>query len=587
MDGKLPQKNKFIWEMKDEEDATNFCYYIYSNYKYRNFIKEKTHLLYNLSVKELQVLSKSYEILETFNDDKMFFQEKVNINSYFDLLRKIPTIMDPINDRIGSLIRIMKNVKHYKLEENVKISGAISINHFSSDFYKKNIYIIGERHINMPYDICENAINNFKYEDEEYIYDPEFKIYLNLTKAVHYWNKNISDIRNNIKIKGFIPEKNYSQTFKLLKKYNEYFFGIKKELHVEDVLDKIMNEYYKYNDKHISYYIKNIINKGDVFVDILFESWYDMEERFISPFEKGDDDDFIKLEIGNSTLLYMNIDECLEKNIENVQIKYKMKNKESCSHYRIDYIDPRNFYNSHFEEYYDKETKSSNIFNNFGALLFLLKKYNKSAKKYDNVTVSLIRYLSSEPLHEIILSFFEKGVLHESIKNYYYTHVYLQKEISKSYISDKINDYFEEKLEEEINKMDDVDMFNKKNDYIEFRNQMLDEIKDEDGENDIEVMDLDFYENMYENYLISLLSLITDTYTLARIFKHMEHEKNEEHGPEEIRNCILAVGDHHAENLEHFFTKNNFEKEVMMVRNSPHACNTIKDVQRWFKKTPS
>jgi len=595
MDGVLPpnefikNSNKFfVWEMKDEEEATNFCYYIYSNYKDRNFIKNKTDLLLKLSLEELEVLSKCYEMLETFNDDEMFFYKKIHMDIYLKLLSETP-LMKPIDDKIGFLMKKIATEEYDQPKESANISGVLSIYHYKSDFYKKNIYIVGERHENSLSNICPNIINNFKFKGQEYIYDPIFKVYLNFTKVVNYWNTNKNNIREEIKndssnydFNFFINNKNYNENdfynF-IIKKYIIYFDG-DENLEVKKILNIIIN--YNNYDKHIWVYIKNILDRGDLFVDILFEDWYDsINTRNIVSEMVKDRDDFIKINLGITSFTYMGLDDCIEYNIENIDKKYEMKLNSSCLNYRIDYIDFRRFYDKYLNNSYNSEIKNPKFFQNLNGLIFLISKYHQIIN-YENVEficdIFIYEQLISEPSHKILLSFFENDdSFYNIFTNHYYSDSFLQEEISKSYLSNEINNYFEETLIKKIKITKEEHKITKK-DYIDFYNEIKDLVNNHREGDEYEIMNT-IYDDLYD-IVIELSSLIADVYALARIFKQMKH-KEYEHGPDEIRNCILFMGNDHTKDLENFFDKKIWKTE-MIVENG--VCQKLKGNQPWFKE---
>ena len=591
MDGVLPPNefiknaNKyFVWEMKDEEEATNFCYYIYSNYKDRNFIKNKTDLLLKLNLEELEVLSKCYEMLETFNDDEMFFYEQKHIDTYLKLLKN--PLIKPINNKIGFLMKKIATKEYNQPKESAKISGALSIKHYKSDFYKKNIYIVGEAHANYLSKRCPNLINNFKFKGQEYIYDPDFKVYLNLTKIINYWNNNREKIKSEGQVNDFnffIKNQKYNENdfyIFIIKKYIIYFDGIE-NVEVKKVLQNIVNN--NNYDKHIWFYIKNILDKGDLFVDVLFEEWYDDNKtrEFVEKTLK-DGDDFIQLNLDISSFVYMGLDDCLEYNIKNIDKKFEMKLNSPCLNYRIDYIDFRRIYNEYFNNNYNSENKNPKIFQNLNGLIFLISKYyflHYSDLYLDNIFI--YEQLTSEPLHKILLSFLEnEDSLYDIFINSYYDNNFLQEEISKSYLSNEINKYFEENLKLKIKKLKKDDKFSMK-EYMNFYAEIKDIINNHTEGDEYEINN-DLYISIYDIF-VNLTSLIADVYSLAKIFKQMKHEAYE-HGPDEIRNCILIMGENHTKDLNNFFDKERWKMESIIETNGEYTCQKLKGNQPWFKE---
>jgi hypothetical protein len=365
------------------------------------------------------------------------------------------------------------------------------------------------------------------------------------------YNKNIYLLgekhNQNIQCDDFLERKSGKgdEMYKIWDSSNETFVDQRTKIG-KSVLEKVE----KSKSVYVRTFIDNILRNDSFFVDFLFESWY---SRLDAPSE------YNTMQGGQGSALYsFNDNDCLEKDYKNIYSKQKHKGKYECFFYRIEAVDYRNIrekdYMYSFKDgIIDFFEDEKNIFYTFKLI------GRKHGPKKDFL---LPQILDIPYVQKIIREFItEEGrlyVLNYLMNDIIFKDKQLMNDIKKSYLSKEIISFMRSEM-----------------------NIFLSEFNKNIWPSDAKIYRGGLLYKLISLFFSLLHTYIMDGFFLSKLFKKMKHDPNEEHGPDEIRNCIIFAGNDHNKRYIKFLKYIGFS-EKSSAEAYDNSCVNIEDFSQPF-----
>lgn len=498
LDGYLNPEEKYIFDNESIDEALAFCYFItIQKRKYDLFIDKNVILNFNKT--KIDLFLKFYKFMETLrwsSSKKFFFQtiklyEKLSIDGKIKKLSQAKPYIDKFIKEM-----ISRNMLY---EENLpikNISGVLTVVLLRSLKYNKNIYLLGERHVDNIQ--CDDFLER-KIGEKDKIWDSS---------------------------NGMFVDQNTKEG--------------------KSVLEKVE----KSKSVYVRTFIDNILQNDSVFVDFLFESWYN---RVDSPSK------YNTMEGWEGSALYsFNDNDCLEKDYKNIYSKQKHKGKYECFFYRIEAVDYRKLreedyiysFKNGIIDFFEEE---KNIFYTFDLI----------GRKHGPRKDFLLPQILDIPYVQKIIDEFktEEGrlyVLNYLMNDIIFKDKHLMNDIKKSYLSEEIISFMRSEM----------------NIYLSDFNKNVWPVG----------VKIYTYKDLYKisHFFTIIYSYTMDGFFLSKLFKKMKHDLNEEHGPDEIRNCILLAGDTHNKRYIKFLKYIGFSERSSANAHDGNSCVNIEDFSQPF-----
>jgi hypothetical protein len=512
MDGTLNHEENYIFTSKNK--ALGFCYFItIQKRKYDLFIDK--NIIFKFSDDEIELFLKFYDFMDTLRwpGSRKEFNEIILLYRVLTSEKKINKLSRK-NKYIYNFIQKMdKSFSYYQLPPIDNISGLLSVHLFRSSKYNKNIYLLGEKHINNIQ--CPSFIEISP--GKQYIYNPRDDNW----EFVH-----------------------------------------------SDEGKKIFEDVKESGSVYIRLFVDTILHNKSFFVDFLFETWYKDKLTL----ERG------YLMNGLGALTSFKADKCLEKKSKNMYSKKQHKGKEECFFFRIEPVDYRRINDdSYFKviskrekilTFFKDEKNTSYVFQylsqriNYPVFVGLNLKFLEEILEIEHIKKIIDMFIIPKHGRRIIIEYFLNLMLN---KNEFIN------DIKKSYLSNEILSFIKERV---------LSVVKEKRDYEYEKKYMkiYENLKYPDN------ILYGLIKPIYE-FIVTIETYIMDGFLLSKLFKKMKHDPGEDHGPDEIRNCIIFAGNHHIETYKKFFKYIGSFNKVSSYSYDPsnaNSCASIKDFSQPF-----
>ena len=396
----------------------------------------------------------------------------------------------------------------------------------------------------------------FKYYDNPPIKNISGLLSVSLFRSLKY-NKNIYLLgekhTNNVQCSDFLEFS--SDNRKIYDPYRGVF--VDKETEEGKYLFEKLK---KSKSVYIRTFVDSILNNNLFFVDFLYEQWY---TRL-----KNTKKDYLK---GGSAFDSFNDNPCLEREYQNIYSKQQHKGQEECFFYRIENIDYRQRDEDKIKD--SIKNKIIDFFENEKNIFFTFRflGYENTPQVLKNkITPTLLEFAYVKRIIDLFKS--EKGrrQIFEYIKDFLYKDEQFMKDIKKSYLYDDILVFIGLDMEKSL---------------LQFNNTLK-----ENGEFLYLYESIDTLETKLEvcqiitTFLTMINSYIMDGFFLSKLFKKMKHDPNEEHGPDEIRNCVVYAGRRHITTYKNFLKYIGFDEISSSEAKSTKSCVNIENFSQPFFK---